>query len=153
VKFLRFITAYTFWLVLIALASLIFIWARSVFQAYLGANFIGGSYVLRTQARLYDQIVTILLGLSWFIFVIVSEEYLRRTINRGGMVKQFIRYLGVELLILFILDGLQLYFQGIAGIDWIRVLVLTLELGGGAVCIYFGWSDRSPLSGKAKNQV
>jgi hypothetical protein len=142
------IGAYGLWVVLVLLGAWAFILARSTLLTIL-ANYAGEAINRTYQARFLNPFLSVILGLILFIFILVSEDRIRQGIKKGIVLRNFSRLLGPLLLFLFILDLIIFIYEKFALVSWLRLLILLAELIVGLVCIYYGWSDRSPLLKKA----
>ena len=140
--------AYSLWIILALLSAWAFVLGRSVMLTVL-ANYAGTSFTRNNQARFLNLFFSIVLGLAWFVFVITSEGRIRKGIKKDRVLEYFLRLAGPLLLFLFSLDMVIFIYQRFALVDWVRLLILITELGLGVICVYFGWSTRSPLLKKA----
>jgi formate hydrogenlyase subunit 3/multisubunit Na+/H+ antiporter MnhD subunit len=152
-KVLRYLGAYGSWFVLIGLGILVFVMARTVFLDFLAIRYGEAYSEFESRVDFLNKIFSIFIGLIWLVFAIVSEDNLRKSVTRGGLLKQFSHYLGPELLILFGLDLLLIVILGGIGGGWLRSIVMIIELGLGILFTFLGWSKRSPLPGRSRKPI
>ncbi len=147
---MRKLGAYSLWIILVLLGAWAFLLARSSLLTAL-AVYAGDAIDRAYQARFLNPFLSLLLGIVLFIFIIVSEDRVRQGIKKGIVLRNFSRLLGPLLLFLFLMDLIIFIYEKFAMVSWLRLLILILELGLGLVCIYLGWSDRSPLLKKVNS--
>lgn len=131
---------------ILLLGMWIFIVGREVFSGLLGTYFVGESLARGYQAGFYEKVFLLVVGLSWLVLSIVAEEFLRRSVKKGNILKVFSRFVGIEGFVALGLDGIMLIFlSDLSTIGSIRWLILAGELVCGILFTFIGWSARSPL--------
>jgi len=139
------IAVYIMLLLILALGAWLFLLGREVLSGMMSTYYVGKSFIRGYQAGFFDKLMTLVMGLGWLVLFVVSEELLRRSVNKGRMKMVFARFFGVELLAAFVLDGLMVFLlTSISAAGWARLLLLVGELILGAVFVFLGWSKRSP---------
>jgi hypothetical protein len=145
-KTLQYMAAYLLLLPILFLGMWLFVLGREVLSGLLSTYFVGNSFLRGYQAGLYDRIFLVVVGVGWMVLFVVSEELLRRTANKGGIIRTFSRFLGVECLLAFVLDSIMVFLlSDLSTIGWVRWLILGAELICGGALVFLGWSKRSPF--------
>lgn len=83
----------------------------SGYSAFLLLKVIEGIFFLRVnpwQLRAISRFGTYFLGLGWFAFVIGSETYFRKFLDKNKGVSTLVRLIAIEVIVLIILYGLDL---------------------------------------------
>lgn len=109
----------TFWLAFLSREVLLEIFAKF---------YKDGSWSYPRWVGVIDRFYTVALGLAWLAFMVIIEEYLRRGIQKGDILKRFARITGPLLLCIFVVDLIMFWLQGIVSGDWLRWLILAAEL-------------------------
>ena len=153
-KTLQYAAAYALLLLILLLGMWLFLVGREVLTGLLRVYFVGESFNRSYQAGFFDRMLTLALGLGWLVLFVVAEELLRRGISKGGYLRIFARFIGVELLLAAVVDGILLLFLSDgAPVGWARGLILAAELVFGLLFVFLGWSKRSPWYVKRKPGV
>jgi len=91
-QILAYVLCYVFWIVSVALGVLDMILIREL---------LGRLSVLLTAdiwvSAVVDKFSLLVVGLAWLVFAIASEDYYRKGVGGGQMVKRFGRVMAVEL--------------------------------------------------------
>ena len=149
----RYIAAYGLWFVTLLLGLWLFILCRETLTNLLSTYYVGDALNRSYQARFFNQAFPLVIGLGWLLFMVVSEEFMRRSVKDGGMIRQFCRFAGIETLLIFVVDFLLLFSQGFPTSSWLRMLILAFELLIGILLTYLGYSSRSPLPRKTTQAI
>jgi hypothetical protein len=136
-KVLNYILYIFFWIFDIGLALLFFFRIRTLVLDLLivlgdPTNL---AYIQRINA--IDRFLVVILGIGWLIFMIVVEEYFRTGVPGGTILKRFAKVTAPLLLILFAVDLLLVFVQGVDKGSWLQWLALAVELGAGIVLLLF----------------
>jgi hypothetical protein len=94
-----------------------------------------GEWQFAKTVNLIDRVVTVVLGLGWLAFVIITEDYFRKAVKKGNLLRRFARITGPVLLCIFVVDLVFFWLQGISSDNWLRWLILATELGGGIALV------------------
>jgi hypothetical protein len=132
-KIIRYLVAYIMWVVNSGLALWLFFISRNFISSFLALFYEPGNLTYGYQVEFIDKISSILLGLGWLIFVIITESYFRVSVEKGNTLKRITRVTGGVLLAIFIVDLLLFWLQGAGGSTWLRWLILAVELGFGTL--------------------
>jgi hypothetical protein len=145
-KFLQHTAAYLLLLPILVMGMWLFLLGREVLGGLLSAYFVGGSFLRGYQAGLFDRAFLVIVGVGWMVLFVVAEELLRRSASKGGIIRIFSRFMGVECLLAVGLDGIMLFLlSDFSTIGWARWLIVGGELVCGAALTYLGWSKHSPF--------
>jgi hypothetical protein len=116
----------------------------------LGNNYTGKNIGRNWQVGFLDKVYLIALGLAWLVIMIVMENYFKKSVKKGTLVRRFTRIAGPEFLLVFLAYLGLLILQGINSVAWLQWLLLLVELGLGAVCIWYTRSQGKGESDKIK---
>jgi len=141
-KVIRYTIAYGMWIADLGLSAWLFFISRTGFLATLALFYEPGDLQYSHAANLIDKIFTVVLGLGWLVFSIVTEEKYRTSAPEENLLKCFAKYTGPVLLCIFFVDLMLFWLGGIGGDNWLRWLILAAELGIGIALV---------LSGKSKS--
>ncbi len=140
---IRYVWAYVLWIVVLLLALWLLIIGRTDFLGVLGAFYVGDSATHAWRARFFDRVFTLVFGLIWLVFMIVTEASFRKGALRPGLLKRFARIAGPLLVLIFVADLFLLWLQGIATGNWMRWLALVGELAAGILLLWYARSFKS----------
>jgi hypothetical protein len=143
-KVLNQLIAYALWIVDLLLAFWLAFLSRSDILAIFGLFYKKGNYYYRQWVGVIDRIFILVVGLGWLIFMIIIEEYYRRGIPKGDLLKRGARITGQLLISIFVVDLVLFWLQGIGigSINWLRWLILAVEMGIGIALLVLAktWS-------------
>lgn len=137
-KVLRYILAYSMWFTNLGLSAWLYYISRTAIIAVFASFYQAGDYQYSKIVDLVDRIFTVVLGLGWLIFSIISEESYRTGARKKNLVKRFARFTGPLLLCIFVVDLILFWLQGIGGDNWLRWFILAIELISGLGLFVFG---------------
>jgi len=137
------ILAHGMWIVDLVLAFWLAFLSRNVLLETLAKIYQKGSWSYPRWVVVIDRVYTITVGLGWLVFMIVVEEYFRKGIQKGDLLKRFARITGSVLLAIFAVDLILVWLQGIGSNDWLRWLILAAELGIGTALQV--WAKTRPV--------
>ncbi len=140
---IRYVWAYVLWIVVLLLALWLLIIGRTDFLGAMAAFYVGDSATHSWQARFFDRVFTLIFGLAWLVFMIVTEASFRQGARRPGLLKRFARIAGPLLVLIFIADLFLLWLQDAAGGNWLRWLALAGELAAGILLLWYARSGFS----------
>ncbi len=136
---------YTLYLILwifdIGLALLLFFRLRTLILDLLIVLGDPTNWAYTQRINAIDRFLVVILGIGWLVFMIVVEEYFRTGVPGGTILKRFAKVTAPLLLILFAIDLLLVFVQGIGKAGWLQWLALLVELGAGIVLLLF-YKDR-----------
>ena len=141
-KVFKYVIAYGMWFVDLGLATWLFYISRTALLAFLALSYDQADYQYPMRADVADKIFTLLLGIGWLAFMVITEEYFRAGAHKESLMKRFARVTGSILLTIFFLDLTLFWLQGIEGGDWLRWLILSAELVIGLVLVLYGKKSR-----------
>jgi hypothetical protein len=113
----------TLWLAYLCRTSLLGIFALSY----------TGNVAYANAVNFIDKAFIILLGLGWLVFMIMVEQYFRTGID--GNLQRLSSVTGWVLVCVFSVDLLLAWVQGMSSGNWLRWLILAIELGVGIVLL------------------
>lgn len=137
-KVLKYASAYGIWIVDLGLAAWLFYLSRTVFLGLLALSGQAGEWQFAKTVNLIDRVVTVVLGLGWLAFVIITEDYFRKAVKKGNLLRRFVRVTGPVLLCIFVVDLILFWLQGIGSSYWLRWLILAVELCVGIALVVSG---------------
>jgi hypothetical protein len=134
-RIIKYVGAYVLWLADLGLTFWLLFITRTVFLDIFALFYKDGAWVFSRRVDLVDKFFTIILGLGWLVFMIVTEGYFRAGVLRDDLLIRFARVTGPVLLAIFGVDLILFWLQGVGGGDWLRWLILAAELGLGIVLL------------------
>lgn len=137
-KIVNYILAYSTWVADMGLAIWLAYLCKYDLLNFLALFYKRGNWIYEKQVNVIDKAFTIFLGLGWMAFMIIVEEYYRIGIQKGDLLKRLVTITGPLLLSIFVVDLLLFWLQGIGTYNWIRWLILAVELGAGLVLLVWG---------------
>ena len=136
-KAARYLIVYAMWIVNMALSMWLFYLTRTSALGILALFSGSGDFQYSKTVNLVDRILVVVLGLGWLIFSIFTEEYFRSGALKENFLKRIARITGPLLLCIFVVDLIFFWLLGVGGGDWMRWLILALELGAGLALVVF----------------
>jgi hypothetical protein len=97
------------------------------------ALFYTGNVAYANAVNFIDKVFIILLGLGWLVFMIMVEQYFRNGID--GNLQRLSSVTGWVLVCVFSVDLILAWIQGMGSGNWLRWLILAIELGVGIVLL------------------
>jgi hypothetical protein len=137
-KVFKYAIAYGMWIVDLGLAFWFVYMTRTGLLGIFALFYQAGEWEYAKAVNLTDRVSTILLGLGWLAFSIVVEDYYRKGLGKGNLMKCIARVTGPVLLGLFVVDLILFWLQGIGSDNWLRWLILAGELGIGIALFVSG---------------
>jgi hypothetical protein len=145
-KVLNYILYIIFWIFDIGLALLLFFRARTLILDLLILFGDPTNWHYTQVISMIDRFLVVILGIGWLVFMIVVEEYFRTGLPGGTLLKRFAKVTAPLLLILFAIDLLLVFVQGVDKAGWLQWLALLVELGAGIVLLMFYKNRFTPKS-------
>ena len=141
----EYILAYALLAVTLGLGAWFVITSQNTFEVFLGGFYIKeeNQFLLARQARFFDIIFPLVLWISWFIMLIVVEEYYRKGVEKHSLIKRFMKVTGVLLILLFVSDLFLTLMLGLTATGWLRVLLMIIELLAGIAFLILSRSKRA----------
>ena len=136
-QWLSYILAYLMWTLNLVIGVWFILISRELMLLFLGVNYVGDNLARGSQVGFLDKVYLIALGLAWLIFMIVMEDDFKKSVKKGILIRSFTRIAGPEFLLVFLADLGLLIVQGPNAAIWLRWLVLLVELGLAAVCVWY----------------
>ncbi len=145
-KVLNYILYIIFWIFDMGLALLLFLRTRTLVYGLLLVLGDPTNWAYRQRFNAIDRFLVVILGIGWLVFMIVVEEYFRAGVPGGALLKRFAKVTAPLLLILFAIDLLLVFVQGVDKAGWLQWLALLVELGAGIVLLVFYKTRLTPKS-------
>ena len=133
-KVVRYVIAYVGWVANMGL-GLWFAYLCKTTLLGIFASFYTGNVAYANTVNFIDKVFTILLGLGWLVFMIMTEQYFRKGIENESETKRLANVTGPLLVCIFVVDLILAWIQGPGGENWLRWLILAAELGAGIALI------------------
>ncbi len=130
-RIIKYLSAYFLWVLDLALTFWLILISRTVFLGIFSLFYKPGAWAYSHRVDLVDKAFLLILGLGWLVFMIVVESYFRVGAQHDDLPKRFARVTGPILLIMFGVDLILFWLQGVGGGDWLRWFILAAELGIG----------------------
>lgn len=134
-KVTKYLITYIMWFANMVLSIWLCYLTRTSVLGILALFYQQGDFQYTKLVNLVDQVIVVVLGLSWLIFTVVTEEYFRSGALKENLPKRFARIAGPLILCIFVVDLTLLWVQG-AG-DGMRWLILGIELFAGLGLVVF----------------
>lgn len=136
-KAIKFVLAYLVWTVDLVLALWLAFLGRTGMISFLALFYKPNDFAYANLAKFIDKAFTIVLGLGWLIFMILSENYFRKSAHKDAFSQSLARVSGPLILTIFLIDLLLFWLQGVDALDWSRWLILVGELAIGLALTLF----------------
>ncbi len=149
-NFFKIILAYCLWFVDLVLAAWLVFIARTALFAVPALFFHPGTIVYPKRAEVMDTVFTLLLGMGWLAFIIISLEYYQPGAHKGNLIKRFARITGPLVLCIFIVDSILFLLQGIYADNWFRLLIISVELVVGIILVVYSRKNATNKPSKSK---
>ncbi len=136
-QWLSYILAYLMWTLNLLIGVWFILISRQFLLFFLGVNYVGDNMARGWQIGFLDKVYLIVLGLTWLIFMILMEDDFKKSVKKKILMRRFTRIAGPEFLLVFLADLGLLILQGPNAAVWLRWLLLLIELGLAAVCVWY----------------
>ena len=134
-RVIQYFIAYTLWIVNMALSLWFAYLTRTSALGILALFYQQGDFQYTKLVNLVDRVLVVVLGLGWLVFTVVTEEYFRSGAKKKSLPIRFARVTGSLILCIFVVDLTLFWVQGIG--DWMRWLILIIELSAGLALVVF----------------
>ena len=134
---LKFILAYFLWFIDLGLAAWLAFIGRTALFALPAVFFHRGSIFYSSRAEVMDTVFTLLIGLGWLIFMVVTLEYFQPGEQKVNLIKRFATVTGPLVLCIFIVDSILFFLQGFDANNWLRLLIISAELVVGIILVIY----------------
>ena len=138
-KALKYIAAHLLWLVNALFGLWLVFLSRNTWLAAFNQFYINGSPTRVTRAGLYDRVLSIILGIIWFLMVIYFETYFVNGMLKSELLKRFAKATGPIVVAFFVVDCILALIQGLPNMAWSRLVIMLVELVLGIALLRFGW--------------
>ena len=129
-------SAYVMWIVNLALTLWLMYISRAVFLGIFASFYKPGAWLYSRRVDVADKFFLIILGLGWLIFMIAVEAYFRAGAANDDLLRRFAKVTGRVLLVIFGVDLILCWLQGVGAREWLRWFLLAAELCAGmALCM------------------
>ena len=142
-RLFKYLAAYGLWLLDLALAYWLIIVIRTAYLGIFALYYKPGGLTYSLRVGFADKMFILILGIGWLIFMIITESYFRKGVERNDLFKRFARVTGPVVLGVFSVDLMLAWLQ--ARSDWWRWLILAAEVSLGVILVIFA---RSQLKSK-----
>jgi hypothetical protein len=142
----RDLLVYLLWAVVLGLGIWLLLLSRNAVLSLFSVLSTDVTTARQGKLETLDKFYVISAGLAWLALMVLTEFYFRNGARRGDLLYRFARILGVELLLLFVVDGVLLVIMGLGAATWLRWLILVAELALAVACLLFARPAPSPLS-------
>ena len=147
-QWLNYIMAYVMWTINLVIGIWFIIISREFLLDLLGITYVGQNIARGYQVGFIDKVYLIALGLAWLIIMIVMEDDFKKSVKKGTLMRRFTRIAGPEFLLISLATLGLLTLQGLYSAVWLQWLMLLVELGLAAVCIWYTRSHRKSETDK-----
>jgi len=136
-QWLSYVLAYLLWTLNLVIGIWFILISREFWLGFLGITYAGDNVGRGFQVGFLDKVYLVALGLAWLIFMIVLEDDFKKSVTKGILMQRFTRIAGPEFLLVFMADLGLLILQGPNSTAWPRWLLLLVELGLAALCVWY----------------
>jgi len=119
------------WLILVAAAFPLLLIARNAILVTIQA-----AEIHWLKARAVEKFAFVFVVIGWIGFAVLSEYRLRRTADLKSMLRVAVRFLGAELVALFLFHLILTLFTRHVGFPWDAVMLLTGEFLAALGCLF-----------------
>ena len=113
--------------------------------------FMGSSFQATKTQQFLERAYVFVIGIAWLAIMIVTESYFRHGIKKGDLARRVGRFMGVEVILIFIADFILAMLLGLNLIPWSRWLILLLELVAASGLIWIGFIRYKTVRPKTGN--
>jgi len=89
------------------------------------------------RAEVMDTVFTLLLGMGWLAFIVITLEYYQPGAHKRNLIKRFATVTGPLVLCIFIVDSILFFLQGMDANNWFRLLIISVELVVGIILVIY----------------
>ena len=142
-RWFRYLSAYFFWALSLALAAWLLILTRNTVPSWVASAILDNPAHASQLAAIFDKVLILLGCIGWLVLLIVIEQYFRKGVTRGNLWGRIERVIGILLILIFLVDSAQMIRNKFTFTFWASWLILIVELGLGAGLIYLSRNLRS----------
>jgi hypothetical protein len=137
--------SYLSWIVTVASAFIIFFMARTAIRI-LSFDFIRKEWMEQGVAVLFEKVIIIIVGLVILGFIVFVQDYFYKALEKNLLLKRVLRILGIELLIIFLLNIFIVIPQCFSPEGINLLLLIGAELIVGVVLTIFSFRSNEVKS-------
>lgn len=137
-RIINYLISYIAWIIDLALGAWVIFLARTDILGLFALRYKPGMWEYEQLVTFLDKVFILLLGICWLAFMIFVEEYFRGGIHKGNLFTRIAKLNGTVLLVIFCIDLVLFWLQGIGTENWLRWLILACELGFGMSLFLWG---------------
>ena len=138
-KISKYVLAYSMWFIDLLLAIWLLMISRWALLTIVTPLLIDpGHFLYPRRAEVMNAVYTLLLGIGWVTFMIITQKYYSFGARQGNLSKRFARITGLLLLCIFLVDSIFFYVHGFDANNWLRWLIISAELVLGVILILYG---------------
>ena len=130
------------WIIDLGLAGWFAFITRTVLFAVPPLLFHPGNFQFPKRAEVMDKVFTLLLGIGLLTFLVITQEYYQKGVQKGNLIERFARITGPIFLGIFIVDSILFYMQGFELTNWYRLLIILAELVFGILLVMYSRKKR-----------
>jgi len=143
--------AYLAWIVSLLLWLWFLLLGRNSLLAILGTYYVRGGLQRRFEAQFAERAFVFTIGIIWVILMVVVEEYFRRGIKKGDLLRRIGRVFAPIILLIFIADFALAFVVGLGTLSWLRWVLLFIELFFGMAMAWLG--KKAPVLDKIRSPM
>ena len=133
----KIILTYCLWFVDLLLAGWLAFIGRTALLAAPALFFHPGTIMYPKRAEVMDTVFTLLLGMGWLAFIVITLEYYQPGAHKENLIKRFATVTGPLVLCIFIVDSILFFQQGVDANNWVRLLIISVELVVGIILVIY----------------
>ena len=141
-KFFKYVLTYSLWIINFGLAAWLAFITRTVLFAVPSLLFHPGNFQFPKRAEVMDKVFTLLLGIGLLAFLVITQEYYHKGVQKVDLLARFARINGPLFLGIFIVDSILFYLQGFDLNNWYRLLIILAELALGILLVIYSRKQR-----------
>lgn len=138
-KTLKYIGAQLLWLVNALFGLWLVFISRNTWLTIFDRYYINGSPTRATRAGLFDRVLSIILGIAWFLVIIALQSYLSNGVGKDDLLRRFAKATAPIVLGFSAVDLVLVLIQGAAIVGWLRWLIILAGLILGITLVRLGW--------------
>ncbi|HNT78569.1 MAG TPA: hypothetical protein PKH77_26465 [Anaerolineae bacterium] len=124
-RWYHYIPSYVLWVLLALLGAWLALLAQQALMGLLAQYYVGDQITRAWRVRFYDKVYALVVGLTWLVITVVTEEYFRMGVARNELLRRFARVAWPEVALLFVADLTLFWLRG--GYGWLRWLIIAAE--------------------------
>ena len=100
----RYVIVYVMWFINLGLATWLLISSRLVLLIIPALLFDPMDYFYPKRVEVFDKVFTLLLGIGWLAFMVITEDYFRKGVLKGNLKKRIASVTGTLLFCIFVVE-------------------------------------------------